>query len=295
VFLVTGLGDRLREARTAKGYTLEDLQTITKIQKRYLSGIENEDYSMMPGSFYVRAFIKQYAEAVGVDSDEMLALYQETTPSELPDEDSVQPAAPLRRRRGLKDSRINEAIPKIIVALFIIVIIVVVWILYKSNGSTNPAVDNQPEDTITTVEKKPVEQKPEETADDDAGGAVPDEEPPAPEVVEPEQEQTLEHVAINGDDSMYTLTNTDQFQLEIKTNGDSWIGVLDAARQERMEPNARTLSAGEQVELDVSDTDRVRIRVGRTASTEIYVNGELLEYVSPKTTQNIIIEYKKEQ
>ena len=293
--MVTGLGDRLREARTAKGYTLEDLQTITKIQKRYLSGIENEDYSMMPGSFYVRAFIKQYAEAVGVDSDEMLALYQETTPSELPEEDSVQPAAPLRRRRGLKDSRINEAIPKVIVALFIIVIIVVVWILYKSNASTNPNVESQQEETITTVEKKPVEQNPVENVDDGADGAEPDEEPPAPEVVEPEQEQTLEHVTINGDDSMYTLTNTDQFQLEIKTSGDSWIGVLDAARQERMEPTARTLRAGEQVELDVSDTDRVRIRVGRTASTEIYVNGELLEYASPKTTQNIIIEYKKEQ
>ncbi|MFS0574160.1 RodZ domain-containing protein [Sporosarcina sp. 179-K 3D1 HS] len=294
---MTGLGDRLREARTAKGYTLEDLQTITKIQKRYLSGIENEDYSMMPGSFYVRAFIKQYAEAVGVDPDEMLALYKETTPSELPEEDSVQPAAPLRRRRGLKDSRINEAIPKVIVALFIIVIVVVVWILYKSNASTNPNVDVQPEETITTVEKnKPVEQRPNEQADGETeeGTETPDE-VPDPEDVEPVQEQTLEHEGINGDDSMYTLTNADTFQLEIKTAGDSWIGVLDSARQERMTPNARTLSAGEQVELDVSDTDRVRIRVGRTQSTEIYVNGELLEYASPKITQNIIIEYKKEQ
>ncbi len=64
---MTGLGERLKEARTAKGYSLDDLQSITKIQKRYLSGIENEDYSMMPGAFYVRAFIKQYSEAVGLD------------------------------------------------------------------------------------------------------------------------------------------------------------------------------------------------------------------------------------
>ena len=76
---MTGLGDRLREARTAKGFTLDDLQSITKIQKRYLSGIENEDYSMMPGSFYVRAFIKQYAEAVGLDPDEMLSLYKDSS------------------------------------------------------------------------------------------------------------------------------------------------------------------------------------------------------------------------
>ena len=32
----------------------------------------------MPGSFYVRAFIKQYAEAVGLDADEMLSLYRDS-------------------------------------------------------------------------------------------------------------------------------------------------------------------------------------------------------------------------
>ncbi|MDA6131043.1 helix-turn-helix domain-containing protein, partial [Escherichia coli] len=47
--------------------SLDDLQKVTKIQKRYLMGIEEGDYSMMPGKFYVRAFIKQYAEAVGIE------------------------------------------------------------------------------------------------------------------------------------------------------------------------------------------------------------------------------------
>ena len=64
---MTELGARLKEARLAKGYSLEDLQEITKIQKRYLIGIEEGNYSIMPGSFYVRAFIKQYAEAVGLE------------------------------------------------------------------------------------------------------------------------------------------------------------------------------------------------------------------------------------
>ena len=85
---MTGLGDRLREARTAKGFSLDDLQSITKIQKRYLSGIENEDYSMMPGAFYVRAFIKQYAEAVGLNADDMLALYKDSTPSAILEEET---------------------------------------------------------------------------------------------------------------------------------------------------------------------------------------------------------------
>ena len=73
---------------------MDDLQSITKIQKRYLSGIENEDYSMMPGAFYVRAFIKQYAEAVGLDPDEMLALYKESAIHEKFEEEAVTISTP---------------------------------------------------------------------------------------------------------------------------------------------------------------------------------------------------------
>ena len=51
MLLLTELGARLKEARLAKGYSLEDLQEITKIQKRYLIGIEEGNYSIMPGSF----------------------------------------------------------------------------------------------------------------------------------------------------------------------------------------------------------------------------------------------------
>ena len=60
---------------------------------------------------------------------------------------------------------------------------------------------------------------------------------------------------------------------------------------------ARIMAAGESVEFDVTATDSVRIRVGRPKSTEIYVNGVLLEYgVPPQDTvpQNIMIEYRKE-
>jgi cytoskeletal protein RodZ len=61
---VTELGNRLKEARLAKGLSLEDLQSITKIQKRYLIGIEEGNYSSMPGNFYVRAFVKQYQQLI---------------------------------------------------------------------------------------------------------------------------------------------------------------------------------------------------------------------------------------
>lgn len=301
MLVVTGLGDRLREARTTKGYSLDDLQAITKIQKRYLSGIENEEYGMMPGSFYVRAFIKQYAEAVGLDPDEMLTLYKDTTPSQMPAEESAQASAPpMSRRRGLQNRRLNEMMPKVIVALFIIFIVVAFWFLYQW-ASTKPVVEDAiTEPPLTTVEKNQSNNngQPENNPggigaepDGDDETEVPEPEPePEPEVVE----QTLANVSVNGEDAIYSLTDADKFLLEIQIDGgDSWIGVLDATRQERMAAGATTMSSGQQVELDVSDTESIRIRVGRTQFTKISVNGQLLEYASDRITQNIIIEYKK--
>ena len=289
---MTGLGDRLKEARVKKGFTLEDLQSITKIQKRYLSGIENEEYSMMPGSFYVRAFIKQYAEAVDLDSDEMLSLYKDTNPSASKEEETSQiSSAPLSRRRGLHSSnKLNEVMPKIIVALFIVVILLIAYFLLMKNPSRNAGEDyGKTDPQITTIEgNKPVVDKVEE--DDEEV-----EEPIVEEEVEPEPVQTLTFDSAVGETSTYSLASTEEFKLEIRLTGGSWIGIKDNTGKEWMTP-ARIVNPGETVEYDLTGAESVRIRVGRPMSTEIYVNGELLEYgVTPQATvpQNITIEYKK--
>lgn len=297
MFLVTGLGDRLKEARKKKGYTLDDLQSITKIQKRYLSGIENEDFGTMPGTFYVRAFIKQYAEAVGLDADEMLLLYKDSSGVIESEEEQKPSSTNLTRsskRSPRTSNRLNEIIPKVIVALFIIVIIAVFYILMIKGESKKQQIDVGEPNPITVQDQQSPKDSKVPTADinDDDEKDNDDELDTEPD----KNEQTLEHKQMNGEDSIYSLTGASEFKLEIRTSGESWIGVLDASKQERMpQPRgADTLAAGESVEIDVSDTQSVRIRVGRTASTEIYINGELLTYATDRVTQNVIIEYEKE-
>lgn len=85
---MSGIGEQLRKAREAKGLSISDIEKATKIQSRYLEAIENNDFDKLPGDFYVRAFIRQYAQIVGLDGKELLSQYQGEVANEV-----SQPAA----------------------------------------------------------------------------------------------------------------------------------------------------------------------------------------------------------
>lgn len=142
------LGTRLKQARIAKGYSLEDLQDLTKIQKRYLAGIEDGNYSMMPGTFYVRAFIKQYAAAVGLNGEELLEKHKVEMPENEPAPPQQMPASLSSRSRSIAKSAPSAAyaeyMPKILVAIFIILILAVLWYFYSA--STNTGAPTLPEE-----------------------------------------------------------------------------------------------------------------------------------------------------
>lgn len=118
---MTELGNRLKEARLAKGLSLEDLQSITKIQKRYLIGIEEGNYSSMPGNFYVRAFVKQYAEALQLNPDEIFETYKSEIPA-THNEDLPEQLSRVKTRKTVTEgsSKIFDIIPKVLIGVFII-------------------------------------------------------------------------------------------------------------------------------------------------------------------------------
>ena len=91
---MSGIGEQLRKAREAKGLSISDIEKATKIQSRYLEAIENNDFDKLPGDFYVRAFIRQYAQIVGLDGKELLSQYQGEVANEVTSEVSQPEESP---------------------------------------------------------------------------------------------------------------------------------------------------------------------------------------------------------
>ncbi len=305
------LGTRLKEARLSKGYSLDDLQEITKIQKRYLVGIEEGNYSIMPGSFYVRAFIKQYAEAVGLDAEEILETYKNELPSTPNDQVSQSMTNSPSRRKVTKgpSNKMMEAMPKIIVALFIVVIIVAIWVLWQSKNSpgtseeVNPTPEMEYDTNVNPIDsekdKKEQENKDAQKNDkdkDDTKATVetPTDEDDTDQTEEMKQTISAGTVEADGATTSYTLTGTDTMKLKIEISGPTFVGIRNQQQQEIL-TDTRVYNAGEVVEFDASTQNYVRIRLGNSTQAKIYINDELLTYAQQIVTQNIVINFNKEQ
>ncbi|SFX34372.1 Helix-turn-helix domain-containing protein [Thermoactinomyces sp. DSM 45891] len=70
------IGHYLRQARESIGLSLDQLQEKTKIQKPFLIAIENGDFDKLPSPFYVRTYLRSYANQVKVEPHHILRHYR---------------------------------------------------------------------------------------------------------------------------------------------------------------------------------------------------------------------------
>jgi cytoskeletal protein RodZ len=289
---VSELGLLLKKARMDRKITLDDLEETTKIRKRYLEAIEEGDYKLLPGSFYVRAFIKNYAEAVGLDPSEVLDLYQKSEPSAALD----QPInSNLQSKRGIP--RNNDKLGRIASSAMLIgfVILIVGLIYYFAFQSSKKTPD----------EVKPTESKSERITDrtDPTAGqanaiaaptALPDPSPtPMPT---PTLNPSLTAVKFSKSEKgvdFYTVTGSQKLAIQMKISGaECWIRVdtVSADNKKTMQKQ-KTYKDGDtdSFELDSS----TYLRVGAASALELMVNGTIVPVGDSLNPKNIQLDLQK--
>ncbi|MBD7936654.1 helix-turn-helix domain-containing protein [Cytobacillus sp. Sa5YUA1] len=287
---MTELGSRLKEARLQKGMSLDELQTVTKIQKRYLIGIEEGNYRIMPGKFYVRAFIKQYAEAVGLNHEELLDEYKSEIPATT-NEDIPEKLSRVQTSKNISPStsKLLDVLPKVLIIVFIIGVLAVIYYFVENSASDSDKQlnedNNNPgaivENNMPKDEKQNEDAAPEEDKED-----APDE--------KAEEEKPVQEISVqesSGKNTVYELKNTDTFILTLSAEGKSWVRVASATNETFYE---ETMEEGVEKELDLTDQKEVQVIIGNTTATEIKINDKKLEYeVSPSeyVNQNITIRF----
>lgn len=291
------IGERLREAREARDLSLDDLQEMTKIQKRYLVAIEQDDFHALPGKFYARAFIKEYALTVGLDPVEVLEGFDEDS-IQTKEEESVQYSRMERskRPREARGSSILSFLPTVIVIILVIGIVFVAWTLYqKALNKSEAPVDNPADDEII--------RNVDEDDDKDKTGADKEGEQDKGKDTDKEEEEASTEGEFSVDEqgtgasplsTMDFMYNNDKVEVTFEVEQASYV-ALQAEDESYLQEG--TLEEGTETDpIDVSDEERIYLNIGNTSGVKVFINGVEMEYPVDPTSgvhQKIWVNLKK--
>lgn len=99
------MGATLRQAREQRGLRLEDVAETTRIRIKFLAALEDERLGELPAEVYARAFVRTYAELLGLDGElyaaELSARLEASRPPPPPPPPEPRFRLPMPDRRAL--------------------------------------------------------------------------------------------------------------------------------------------------------------------------------------------------
>lgn len=287
------IGQRLKEAREEKDISLDKVQEETKIQKRYLIAIEQDAYDSLPGNFYARAFIREYALVVGIDPVELLAEFDDEYKGSSEEKPQYS-----RMDRGTS-SKVSKSsssfwsvFPTIIVVVLIISILFVGWLLIQntlsdkdddqSNQTNNNEIirDNSPNDNENNEnDANNAEDKDNDTANNENEDNDDEDEK---EEVEGEFSVVEEGEGESPTSEMNFVTSKDEIKITFDSEEDAYVMINDDEEEVYFEGIIGSENLPD--DIVVKDVETLHLNIGNTSGIKFSFNGEELKY--PVDPQN---------
>ena len=172
------VGAGLREVRERLGWQLPDVAEGLRIRPEFLVAIEAGDLSSLPGTAYRTGFVRSYAQALGLDGEEILRRFRDAGQLGLAEKAEIQFLAPVPDR----------GVPKGAIVLIGIVLVVAGYGLWYRHTEQQRQLDQsvthvpaelQPLATPPKVTPPPVESPQSPATPSQPSGTKPTATPPA--------------------------------------------------------------------------------------------------------------------
>ena len=244
------IGDILRKEREKQRMTVEDIENGTSIRASYIEAIESGEYDKMPGRVYAKGFIKNYANFLKLNGDEIVKQFvAEVSPAvepvniEVEKDDGKKQSFSVSGKRIITDdggfSIGNYLSANGILAAIIAVVVLVGGIFYYTKDSST---DIATADVKTTQETKPA---PQQT--------------PAPQTPAP---------AATNQVSAAPAPQVDGVNVKATFSDDCWMLVtVDGAVVYE-----GVINAGQV--MDWKGNDNVNFRIGNAGAVDFVMNGQ---------------------
>jgi cytoskeleton protein RodZ len=149
------IGERLREARMRQKIDIAEVETATKIRAKYLRALENDEFGLLPGSTFVKTFLRTYAEYLGLDAtllvEEYRVHYEPRGESE-----PMQHFAPPRRRVPRRSRyATGPPGPGTAVVVLVLTVLVIFAVLGLTSGGNKSNTTSQSANQTKAKKKAP--------------------------------------------------------------------------------------------------------------------------------------------
>lgn len=124
------LGEALREARERSGLSALQLETQTRVHRRHLAALEQNDWSALPSRIFAIGYVRAYAQALGLDEHHAVERLKRESP------DST---VPLQAPTGIAFQEVRKRSPWILAVAAVLAVAVLTWNVVQRVGRIETA------------------------------------------------------------------------------------------------------------------------------------------------------------
>ncbi len=259
------IAKELKSARENKGVEISQISNKTRIDAKYLKLMEEGDFDYMP-DVYMKAFVKEFADSLGLDGAEMVNKYkaakfgrvEQSADDDLVSTKTDEPVREFGSGEGENTvpgevSKNNNQLVYLAVAFLFIITVVIVYFAVIKDGSTEFYKENtSSKQQETPAEKRFVEKKPELKPDSKPAAVDPSEGP---------------------------------LKVRVETSDTLWLRV----KLDDQQTNEYMMYPNTSKNFDA--LSEFRFVVGNSSAVKFFLNGNQLQFSGNKgTVKNVIID-----
>lgn len=238
-----GVGQRLADARVARGLSVAEVAAATRLRSTVIERIEAEQFERLDEPVFVRGYLKAFAQVVGLDPADVVAEYMGVEPPV-----ATEASGPAPHKLDIFTKMGEEPLPArrnptgLLVALSLIVLVALIaWV--KLGPGASSAEDLLPSQSPSS----------EQTPTD---GAT----PAASETPSAEPSSTLDPTPTGVDPSVVTV--------QVRATAACWFSAVASTGEVLLQ---KTLQDGDT--FTFIDASQITVRIGNAGALQLTVNG----------------------
>jgi cytoskeletal protein RodZ len=277
------LGQRLQEERAKRGLSIEEIADQTRINPAYIQAIESDDLSSLPGGFFYRSFVRQYARILGLPESEYAGYLTKSLEDEVRTIEKLETALPARHIAvpPMPTGMVNKAeetrrwVIRLSVLVAVIVLCSGVYYVYQW-WRTTQEIAAQQQAAVTQAAPEPVKPPPPvvQTPPQESG-TMPATQEPTPGAA---SAVTQPPPPVSSSPVFVVVNAREQVWAGVTVDGKT---VFQAA-----------LNPGESKTFEANE--RIRVRLGNAGGADITYNGKAIPAVGP-TGQVRTVEFNPQE